>query len=138
MQAEFAGLDLCRWPAESTGQCVGEAVGAEAGGVGGQEGEGRVVAGQLGAPIEQAVEAVLEAPRRATAPVAVARRVEDDRVVPPAPPDLALDEGLDIVDEPADRPVGESGQLGVSPSPGDRWTGAVDVGDGRSGGRRSS
>ncbi len=97
--------------------------------MGGQDGEGRVVAGKLGAAVEQAVEAVLEAPRRTTTAVAVARRIEDDRVVPPVTPDLALDECLDIVDEPADRPMGEPGQIGVAASPGDRRPGSIDVGD---------
>ena len=73
--------------------------------------------------------------RRAPAPVAVARRIEDDGVVPAFAALLARNESLDVVDDPADRPVGEAGQLRVATGPGDGRPRAVDVGHGRARGR---
>ena len=111
---------------------VRQPVGPEARRVRGQDDERGLVAGQRGTGGEEVRAA---APRAATvgrlAAVAVARRVEDDAVVAPAAPGLARDERFDVVDDPADRPVGQARQLGVATRPGDRRPRPVDVGHGR-------
>ena len=107
----------------------GESVGAEARGVGGQEHEPLRGVDQLRNLMEQRSEVVLEPPPTTPRAVAVTRRVEHDAVVAPATPNLACDEGRRIVDDPADRPLGEPRQLRVPPRPGDRRPGCVDVDD---------
>ena len=57
----------------------------------------------------------------------VARRIEDQAVVATSSTRLPGDEPLDVVDDPADRSVGQPRQLGVAAGPGDGGTGAVDV-----------
>ena len=88
----------------------------EAGRVGGQEDEAARLEDRA-QPRPGAPQVVLEAPGCAAGAVAVGRRVEDDPVVPPPAPGLALDERTRVVDDPADRPVGQPGQLRVAPWP---------------------
>ena len=63
--------------------------------------------------------------------MAEGRRVQDDSVVAPSAPPLAFDERLGVIDDPADRAIGEAGQLGVPTRPADRRPRRVDVGDAR-------
>ena len=79
--------------------------------VGGQGGGGRP---------REGFEVVLESPYLAGRAVPVGRRVEDDAVVAPFSTDLARDESPGVVDQPADRSVGEPVQRGVPSRPGDR------------------
>ena len=69
----------------------------------------------------------VELPAVAVRAVAVARRVEDDPVVAAAPARLAPGERQGVVDDPADRPVGQAGQLGVAARPGDGRTRPIDM-----------
>ena len=112
--------------AEGRRKLVGELLGAEARGVGGQQHE-PLGGDQLGNLAEQGSEVVLEPPPTTPRAVAVTRRVEHDAVEAPAAPKLACDEALRVVDDPADRPPGEPRQLRVPPRPGDRRPGCVDV-----------
>ena len=92
--------------AEGRRKHVGEVLGAEARGVGGQQHE-PFGGDQLGNLAEQGSEVVLEPPPTTPRAVAVTRRVENDAVEAPAAPKLACDEALRVIDDPADRPPGE-------------------------------
>ena len=74
------------------------------------------------------------ASRRRSRTVPVGRRVEDDPGVAAAAPDLAPGERRRVVDDPADRPVGEPGQVRVVARPGDRRARRVHVRDAGPGG----
>ncbi len=72
---------------------------------------------------------VLQPPGGPARPVAVRRRVEEDPVVATPASCLAGDEPPGVVDEPADRPVGEPRELRVAPGPGHRGARGVHVRD---------
>ena len=105
-QVEGAGIDRSSMVGEGRGKPVGEAIGVLALGVGREQDE-CPRRGDGGTAGEQSVQVVGEAPSLTARTVAVRRRVEDDAVVASSSASLPCDERRGIVDEPADRPVGE-------------------------------
>ena len=78
---------------------------------------------------EQRFEVALQPPGPPAGAVTVGRWVEDDAVVPPFATDLAGDERPCVVDQPADRSIGEAVERRVAAGPGHRRSGGIDVHD---------
>ena len=95
--------------------------------MGGQQDE-CVVRRDRGRGLEQVRQRVGELPAGPVRAVPVGWRVEDDPVVAASPSTFTGGERQGVIDDPADGPVGEAGQLGVPPRPRDRGPSAVDVG----------
>ena len=82
---------------------------------------------QLAAQRQQPRQVLRQPPHLAPRAVAVAGRIEDHGVVAVAAFQLPLDELHRVLDDPADRGVGQAGKLGVAACPGHDVLGRVDV-----------
>ena len=127
VDAHFAGVDLAAFG--SLADDVLEDDGGVAGGVAAEEDESGVGGEDLLAEIEELNEVVVDFEELLVGAAAEAGGVEDDAVVAAAAADFAVEEFLDIVDDPADGCVGELVKGGVLACPVDHFFGRVEVAD---------
>ena len=101
----------------------------DAGGVGVQQQEVRIVVQQGGAVLQQARHVLEQSPDLACGAAPVFGRVQDDSMILRAATDFAGDVFACVLDDPADRSVGQARQLGVFARIGHGLLGGVDVSD---------
>ena len=113
-QAQLLGVDLAAVTADDAlFQHIRQNAGLEAGRVGVDQVEQRLVGEHLGTGIDQAEELVLQLPYLAGRAAAVAGRIHQDAVVLIAPADFPLDKAQGVLHDEAEAILRQTGQLAV-------------------------